>query len=69
MKEKLTGSWEFVKWLFQKIFDPKTSIGKVIIVVFFLMFCISAFIFYVYITDEEHIKIEKDKIEKVNAGN
>jgi ACR3 family arsenite efflux pump ArsB len=48
-----------LKWLFAKLLDPKTPTGKVVIILVFLMFCIAAGLVYVYITDEEPIKIEK----------
>jgi hypothetical protein len=48
-----------LKWLFAKLLDPKTPTGKVVIILTFLMFCIAAGLVYVYITDEEPIKIEK----------
>jgi hypothetical protein len=56
-----------LKWLFAKLLDPKTPTGKVVIILTFLMFCIAAGLVYVYITDEEPIKIEK--AEGKNASN
>lgn len=51
-----------LKWLFAKLLDPKTTpTGKVVIILVFLMFCVSAGFVYVYITDVEEIKIESAK--------
>ena len=55
-----------LKWLFTKMLDSKTPTGKVVIVLVFLMFCISAGLVYLYITDEEQVKIIKaeEKVER-----
>ena len=56
-----------LKWLFTKLLDPKTPTGKVVIILTFLMFCIASGLVYVYLTDEEEVKIEK--AEGKNASN
>ena len=58
---KLQTGWDSIKWLFQKVFDPKTPFNRVIAVLLFLAFLISAGIYYIYLTDEEQIKIETAK--------
>ena len=46
-----------IKWLFNKCLDRNTPTGKVVIILVFLMFCISAGLVYIYITDQEKVEI------------
>ena len=54
MKTEITTKWEFLKWLLSVLFSPKTPSGRVILFFIFIMFCISAGIYY---------KLQDDKIE------